>query len=88
MEMGGWAGAAPSSKVTVNNINREMSKIEFLQNCIPPRKSRDGSYTEAFKIRMVFLATNGTRSHVRKKFNIPETTLREWIKNPPKKETV
>jgi len=83
----GWAGA-PSNTATAKNINREVSKIEFLKNSIPPRRLHDGSYTKAFKIKMVSLAASSTRSHVRKKFNIPETTLREWIKNPPKKETV
>ena len=88
MDMGGWAGAALNPKIPIKDINREVSKTEFLKKCIPPRQSRNGSYTEAFKIKMVSLAANSTRSNVRKKFNIPETTLREWIKTHQKKETV
>ena len=56
-----------------------ISKTEFLANCIPPRYAKDGSYTLAFKKKMVALALKGTRSVVRSKFNIPETTLRRWI---------
>lgn len=80
IDVGGWAGNAPTNQASSKLINREVSKSEFLKTCIPTRQSRDGSYTEAFKIKMVSLATKGTRSHVRKKFNIPETTLRGWIK--------
>ena len=76
----GWAGNAPTNHVFDKNLNREVSKIEFLKNCIPNRQSRNGSYTEDFKTKMASLAINGTRAFVRKKFNIPETTLRGWIK--------
>jgi len=87
IDVGGWAGAAPSNYASTKIINREVSKTEFLKQCIPPRLLHDGSYTEAFKLKMVSLAASGTRSYVRKKFNIPETTLRGWIKTYQKKET-
>jgi len=75
---GGSLKGRPSSLETRDDDGP--TKTEFLESCIPPRLAQDGTYTEDFKTKMVSLAVNGTRSFVRTKFNIPETTLRRWIK--------
>jgi len=75
-----WSGPAKNEKSKKATNSHIISKTEFLESCIPFRQSHNGAYTEDFKIKMASLAISGTRSFIRKKFNIPETTLRGWIK--------
>jgi len=60
--------------------DREMlTKEEFLALSNP--KVENGSkYKIAFKLRMVKEVTTLGRTEVRKKYGLPETTLRGWLK--------
>ena len=87
LEETAWSGAAQKTKVEVEDRSKLFeSKEEFLKNTIPTRKTSDGMYTEEFKLKMIELALQINRASVRKKFDIPETTLRGWIKQYMKRK--
>jgi len=64
----------------VSKSDREMlTKEEFLA-IRNPKVSNGAKYKTAFKLRMVQEVTTLGRAEVRKKYGLPETTLRGWLK--------
>ena len=72
-----WTGPPKNSKDTRN----ETTKEEFLSQREPELSPSNGSkYKTEFKVKVVQEVSIYGRTEVRKKHNIPETTLRSWVK--------